>query len=648
MSKGTVGDWVGELCPTIGTGDLVLNGKINTSLAEFRDVIDEGQQVWYAISDGSNRESGLGTFRLSTNRIERTIVHSTLYNGVFADNNPAPLSLSGGARVYSTFNKAAFDDAIQNTQNFNQETVPDPLLSKEGDTWTKPSTCKIFAYHNTGTQLQWVEKGRGIIAATAAAIPFPSSDQVSNQSGVVGATVTDALDQLDTDIVTAQFTANTALSDAATAQSTANTALSDAAIAQSTANTALSDAATAQSTANTAVSNAATAQSTANNNSSCLGVSNAANMGSFDGTLLPDNQPVKPLLQILETRAEQSMRVFNCVLNGTTGTPTGGVDGFTFSDMNKLLGSLPDNCIINVEVEGFLGTWNPDVSPVTKSGCEINININYAGDLVKQGITSTATSGAGHCYLNNCILYIRGESETYSIMRAIAGTSGMSFNGISVANSRVVLEYITFEYANSAAHASGCSLGWFNQNTGDARIYNCTAVWDPVFTPVPTALAIVGVINSGPNYHDHDLDISYLTVGSPTNLYYIGPVNRKFVSGALSMPAGLGTGGLVPVPLSYPMLNVTSARLRLVCTTAWESFPVGAELIIALGGSSGAEGNEKGLYLACDRAGTKLIQAINVYVGNQGATHVRNLAPYNVATLNFSNFSVYLICRDDS
>ena len=648
MGKGTVGDWIGEICSTIGTGDLILNGKINSSLVEFRNVFADGEQVWYAVSDGNNREAGLGTFVTSTNRITRTTVHSTLTNGVYATNSPAPLALSGGARIFSTFNKAAFDDAIQNTQNFNQETVPDPLLSKEGDTWTKPSTCKIFAYHNTGTQLQWVEKGRGIIAATAAAIPFPSSDQVSNQSGVVGATVTDALNQLNTDVGTAQSTANTALSNAATAQSTANTALSDAAIAQSTANTALSDAATAQSTANTAVSNAATAQSTANNNSSCLGVSNAASMGSFTGSLLPDNQPIKPLLQILETRAEQSMRVFNCVLNGATGTPTGGVDGFTFNDMNKLLGSLPDNCIINVEVEGFLGTWNPDVSSVTKSGCEINIHINYAGDLVKQGIKSTATSGAGHCYLDNCILYIKGENETYSIMRAIAGTSGMSFNGISVSSSRVVIESVTFEYANSAAHASACSLTWFDQNTGDARIYNCTAVWDPVFTPVPTSLTIVGVISAGPNYHDHDLDISYLTVGSPTNLYYTGPVNRKFVSGALGMPSGLGVGGLVPVPLSYPMLNVTSARLRLVCVTAWESFPVGAELIIALGGSSGAEGNEKGLYLSCNRSGTKLIQTINVYVGDQGATHVRNLAPYNVATLDFANFSTYLICRDDS
>ncbi len=102
-----VGNWVGEICTTIGTGDLELGGNINSSFVKFSDAFTDSDLVYYAIVDVNNRECGVGTY--SSNTIVRTTVEATLTLGVFADNSPAPLSLSGSAQVFCTFNKVAFD-----------------------------------------------------------------------------------------------------------------------------------------------------------------------------------------------------------------------------------------------------------------------------------------------------------------------------------------------------------------------------------------------------------------------------------------------------------------------------------------------------------------------------------------------------------
>lgn len=103
----TVGNWIGEITTTIGTGSIELGGPINPSFVKFSDAVVDLSEVWYAIVDGDNRESGLGT--LNGTNLERTVVHTTLVDGVYLGNTPDPISLSGGAQIYSTFNKAAFD-----------------------------------------------------------------------------------------------------------------------------------------------------------------------------------------------------------------------------------------------------------------------------------------------------------------------------------------------------------------------------------------------------------------------------------------------------------------------------------------------------------------------------------------------------------
>ena len=81
---------------------------------------------------------------------------------------------------------------------------------------------------------------------------------------------------MQSDISTAQSTANSATSAAGTAQTTANNAASAAGTAQTTANNAASAAKTAQTTADNAASAAKTAQSTANKASSTASAANTA------------------------------------------------------------------------------------------------------------------------------------------------------------------------------------------------------------------------------------------------------------------------------------------------------------------------------------------------------------------------------------
>ena len=106
MSKvPNVANWVGQTTTTVGSGNIGLSGNI-AGYAPWSSIPDGA--VWYAIIDGDNREAGVGT--LSGSTLERTTIYSTLVGGVFSDSLPTPISLSGNASVYCTFNKTAFDD----------------------------------------------------------------------------------------------------------------------------------------------------------------------------------------------------------------------------------------------------------------------------------------------------------------------------------------------------------------------------------------------------------------------------------------------------------------------------------------------------------------------------------------------------------
>lgn len=108
-----MGDWIGELTTTVGTGDLTLGGALE-GFARF-NVLGVGQ-VWYTIVDNNNRESGIGT--LDGTSLTRDLIHSTLVEGLYSTSGD-PMPLSGNSDVYCSFNAAAFNEMNSKIEAFS-------------------------------------------------------------------------------------------------------------------------------------------------------------------------------------------------------------------------------------------------------------------------------------------------------------------------------------------------------------------------------------------------------------------------------------------------------------------------------------------------------------------------------------------------
>ena len=149
-------DWSQEGCSTTGQGDLVLTGVVSINQTRFRDGFGS-EEVYYSISDGANREVGMGSFN-GSDRIVRTTVHATLVNGTYTDGSPSPIILSGTAVVSGTFNAHAYDallasissNAARITTNENNISVQAGLAPTQAqkdamDQANAPSATNPFA-----------------------------------------------------------------------------------------------------------------------------------------------------------------------------------------------------------------------------------------------------------------------------------------------------------------------------------------------------------------------------------------------------------------------------------------------------------------------------------------------------------------------
>ena len=113
MANG-VGNWITESCTTVGTGDLTLTGQ-NLGFNRFKGAVSAGT-VWYEITEGNNRETGLGTYD-GEFTIERTTVNATLDGNIYDNSSPTPLSLNGSATVACTLSAEAYEELYTHTVN---------------------------------------------------------------------------------------------------------------------------------------------------------------------------------------------------------------------------------------------------------------------------------------------------------------------------------------------------------------------------------------------------------------------------------------------------------------------------------------------------------------------------------------------------
>lgn len=108
MTTHNVSDWVSETTSTVGTGSLTLTGA-RTGYASFSDSFTNGQLLYYSLTDGYNRESGIGTY-VSPSTLQRTTVIATINNGTLNKSSPNKLSLSGNAIVSCVVTAKSYDD----------------------------------------------------------------------------------------------------------------------------------------------------------------------------------------------------------------------------------------------------------------------------------------------------------------------------------------------------------------------------------------------------------------------------------------------------------------------------------------------------------------------------------------------------------
>ena len=106
-----IANWVRQLTTTTGTGAITL-GTTPAGYVPFSARFANGALVQYAISDGNNREVGIGTYNAGV--LTRTTKLEKLDGGTWSANPGTGISLSGNAIVTCT-NDANFTPYLHPT-----------------------------------------------------------------------------------------------------------------------------------------------------------------------------------------------------------------------------------------------------------------------------------------------------------------------------------------------------------------------------------------------------------------------------------------------------------------------------------------------------------------------------------------------------
>lgn len=86
-----IGDRAAETSSTTGTGDFTVGGAVDSTFDLFGDVLDDGEQFYYLIEDGTDVEVGKGTWDAGTSTFSRDTVY-------FSTNSDALVNWGSGTK----------------------------------------------------------------------------------------------------------------------------------------------------------------------------------------------------------------------------------------------------------------------------------------------------------------------------------------------------------------------------------------------------------------------------------------------------------------------------------------------------------------------------------------------------------------------
>lgn len=133
-------DRVRETTITTGTGTLTLAGAV-TGFQSF-SVIGNGNTTYYAITDGTNWEVGIGTYTASGTTLSRDTV-------IASSNSGNKVSWSAGSKdVFVTL-------PASKSRTTTSDTAPSNPTN--GDNWYNTTDGVTYVYYNDGTSSQWVD-----------------------------------------------------------------------------------------------------------------------------------------------------------------------------------------------------------------------------------------------------------------------------------------------------------------------------------------------------------------------------------------------------------------------------------------------------------------------------------------------------------
>jgi len=118
-------DWILETSSSVGVGAIVLDGA-SDGWARFQDAFADNDPVYYAVINGVNKESGIGTFD-GSNVLQRTTITATLVNGVYNNIDPIAISLVGESTVGCILTGAT---QLSNDDKYTQDEINSLLTGK--------------------------------------------------------------------------------------------------------------------------------------------------------------------------------------------------------------------------------------------------------------------------------------------------------------------------------------------------------------------------------------------------------------------------------------------------------------------------------------------------------------------------------------